>query len=278
MRAILGMVALALWAGAGAGIATAQTAVHDSALQTFQTGDDLRGWEAVGRLDINGKGFCTGALIAPDLVLTAAHCLFDKATRARIDPSRIEFLPGLRGGRALAYRGVRRAVPDPDYVHTGTVTATNSRHDLAILQLDQPIRSTQIIPFQVASTLTAGTQVGVVSYGRDRADAPSLQQVCSILGEEEGVLVLSCDVDFGSSGAPIFRITDGVAQIVSVVSAKAELNGKRVALGTALDEPLAQIRAEMAAEQGGFRSAPPAQVRVMGPDQRATGGAKFVRP
>jgi len=35
---------------------------------------ELIGWEAVGRIDIKGKGTCSGALIAADLVLTAAHC------------------------------------------------------------------------------------------------------------------------------------------------------------------------------------------------------------
>ena len=34
-----------------------------------------RQWQAVGRID-TGPGFCTGTLIAADLVLTAAHCLF----------------------------------------------------------------------------------------------------------------------------------------------------------------------------------------------------------
>jgi len=72
--------------------AQAQTTV----LQELSTGNDARGWEAVGRLDLDGRGFCTGALIAPDLVLTAAHCMFDRASGSEVDPSRIEFHAGLR--------------------------------------------------------------------------------------------------------------------------------------------------------------------------------------
>ena len=60
-----------------------------SRLQELATGNDARGWEAVGRLDIDGKGFCTGALIAPDLVLTAAHCMFDGTSSIPLDPTRI---------------------------------------------------------------------------------------------------------------------------------------------------------------------------------------------
>ena len=78
---------------------------RDSGLKRLDTGDASRGWLAVGRLDIDGRGFCTGALIAPDLVLTAAHCLYDKPPANRFDHARIEFLAGWRNGRAGAYRG-----------------------------------------------------------------------------------------------------------------------------------------------------------------------------
>ncbi|MGB7242579.1 MAG: trypsin-like serine protease [Sulfitobacter sp.] len=44
------------------------------------------GWEAVGRLDTKNGGFCTGTLIAPDLVLTAAHCVMTAAKRASDKP------------------------------------------------------------------------------------------------------------------------------------------------------------------------------------------------
>lgn len=258
----------------GAGVAGAD----DSLLTGLQTADDASGWEAVGRLDVDGRGFCTGTLIAPDLVLTAAHCLYDHDTGDAVDPTTIEFLAGWRNGRALAYRDVKRAVEHPDYVHSGRPQGNDSQYDLAILQLDQPIRSTGITPFAVADRTRIGDQVGIVSYAFDRSEVPSLQEVCGVLGEQSGVIVMSCDVDFGSSGAPIFRIENGMAEIVSVVSAKAELDGENVAIGVVIDGPLALLRAALDAGPGLFRDGAPGDVRVVTSGERTETGAKFVRP
>lgn len=271
----------------GAAVAqTAQGALNDSALTSLQTADDAQGWEGVGRLDIDGKGFCTGALIGADLVLTAAHCLFDRDTGVPIEPAQIEFLAGLRNGRALAYRDVARAVAHPDYVHdlSGNRSGMGGPNDLALVQLSQPIRSTQITPYALAPSAEIGDDVGIVSYAHDRAEAPTLQEVCAVLGQEAGMLVMSCNVDFGSSGAPVFVTAGGVARIVSVIAAKGELDGMSVAIGTVLEEQLAALR--MALDEGGgtgisggaFQTNAPGNVRVIAGGERTDTGAKFVRP
>ena len=103
MKTIL--AALLLLAGAAA-------AQDNSGLEELTTRDDLRGFEPVGRVDIDNGGFCTGALIAADLVLTAAHCVVEP-DGTPVDAAQITFRAGFSRGTSLAEVPVARTIIDP---------------------------------------------------------------------------------------------------------------------------------------------------------------------
>jgi len=256
------------------GLALSGTA-QETDLVTLDTGADGRGWEGVGRLDIQGKGFCTAALIDVHLILTAAHCIFDDSGR-QIDASRFTFSAALRNGRAEATRGVQSLTAHPDYVFNGPTALTSTvAVDIAVLRLDQPIRRARVQPFPIADRPRVGDEVGIVSYGRGRAEVPSLQEVCAVTGQQTGVVIMTCDVDYGSSGSPVFMIKDGRTSIVSVVSAMTQWNGQKVSLGTSLGAPL---RALLAHYNGIGPARPGGAQRLISIGERNETGAKFVRP
>lgn len=250
-------------------------AAQETDLVALETGSDMRGWEAVGRLDIRGKGFCTASMIREDMILTAAHCVYGDDNEL-LDASLFTFQAGLRAGRAEATRGVARLIAHPEYTHRGSdVRSSEVAKDIAVLKLDRPIRLPRLEPYPVAERPRRGDEVGVVSYARERANAPSLQEVCNVRGRQTGVIVMDCDADFGASGSPVFTMNGGQVRIVSVVSAIAEVDGEQVSLGTSLAEPLQALLAHF---DGVQPARPGGTQRVMRLGERNDTGAKFVRP
>lgn len=250
-----------------AGPALAQNAP----LQGLDRIEKAEPWEAVGRLD-SDTGFCTATLIAPDLVLTAAHCTYAPRSGQPTAPGDLTFRAGFRNGKAQAVRKVVQIARAAGYVHNGPDHGAKVRTDVALLRLATPIASHIIDPFIVEPRPVTSGPVTVVSYGQGRSEVPSLQRECQVKGTFGGIVAMDCDVTFGSSGAPVFLRTLDKVRIASVISGIASVGGDRHTVGMALPKIVSDLKADLRANG----PAPVAKVRRIGVGNRSNTGAKFV--
>ncbi len=201
-------------------------------------------WTAVGRFNKAGRGHCTATVVAPWIIVTAAHCLINRATGGYMPPEDLHFVAGWDRGEYLFHSVAKEIHPAPRHDPNRAATLHAVVYDWALIILEQdpspitgvirPTLYNEDVFLQLHKARTVFTQAG---YSGDRGQVLTAHPDCKMWGFTKGLMIAEhgCQAVPGDSGSPII-FSDGKEYRLAAVHSshtKNRLGGKGYAVPTA---------------------------------------------
>ena len=176
-------------------------------------------WGSVGQINVAGyrrRIECTGSLIAPNVVITAAHCVMDPSRREPLPVNEIHFLAGVRKSKWLGHSTAKclHFLPGYQYTHQ------SFSRDIALITLNDNLND--IVPSELDQTELQGSNISLVhaAYPADRRYVLTGQFGCHLIEHDQNLWLTDCDAHPASSGGPVFiQRKDGLKLAAIMVGA-----------------------------------------------------------